>query len=532
MSRPDLSTKPTLRGPRVLLRPFTADDVAAMAAILADPEVQRLTASVHSTAEAESGVPVADEAVRSWYTSRSSQPDRLDLAVVDRASGEVVGEVVLNEWDPGDRSGNFRALLGPAGRDRGLGTEAARLLLAHAFEEVGVHRVSLEVLADNARARRAYEKVGFAVEGVHREAFLFDGRWHDVVSMALLAGDWTRDPAPGGGPVAGRWTAYWTASPRRGELRSEEPRAPGPGEVLVRALHSGVSRGTEMLVHGGTVPPEVAGTMRAPFQDGSFYDDAGRPAAVKYGYLSVGVVEEGPAELVGQRVFCLHPHQDRYVVPAASVTAVPSGVPSERAVLTGAVETAVNALWDAAPRLGDRVAVIGAGMVGGTVAALLRRMPLGRLQLVDVDPARAPLAAALGVELVSPEAAAHDCDVVVHASATEAGLARGLQLLGREGELVEMSWYGTVAPRVPLGAEFHARRLSIRASQVSAVAPARAARRSTADRLTLAVEQLTDPAFDAFLTSRSPFATLPGTMEALYTGALRTLCHVVDYEGA
>lgn len=328
------------------------------------------------------------------------------------------------------------------------------------------------------------------------------------------------------------WTAYWTAAPRRGELREEPDRRPGPGEALVRALHSGISRGTETLVHGGEVPPEVAATMRAPFQDGDFYDDAGRPAPVKYGYLSVGVVEEGPAELEGRRVFCLHPHQDRYVVPAAALIPVPDDVPSDRAVLAGTVETAVNALWDAGPRLGDRVAVIGAGMIGGTVAALLWRFPLDRLQLLDVDEERAALAAALGVEFAHPDAAAPDCDLVIHATGSEAGLARGLDLLGREGELVEMSWYGTRRPRVPLGGAFHARRLTVRASQVSAVAPARAARRTPAERLDLAVRLLADPVFDAFLTSRGPLAELPATMEALYSGELRTLTHVVDYEGA
>ncbi|GAA3513317.1 zinc-binding alcohol dehydrogenase [Georgenia daeguensis] len=319
------------------------------------------------------------------------------------------------------------------------------------------------------------------------------------------------------------WTAYWTTSPRNGELRTEPGRTPGEGEALVRTLRSGVSRGTEMLVHAGAVPAAVARTMRAPFQEGEL------PGPVKYGYLSVGVVEEGPADLVGRRVFCLYPHQDRYVVPVTALTPVPDDVPSDRAVLAGSVETAVNALWDAAPRLGDRVAVVGAGMVGGAVAALLRTFPLDRLQLVDVDPARADLAAALGVEWVHPDDAAGECDLVIHCSASESGLARGLELLGDEGELIEMSWYGTREPQVPLGAAFHARRLSIRASQVGAVSAARRARRTTADRLALAMRLLADPAFDAFLTSRSDLAGLPAAMERLYAGGGSPLCHVVVY---
>lgn len=323
------------------------------------------------------------------------------------------------------------------------------------------------------------------------------------------------------------WTAYWTTSPRHGELRTEPGREPGDGEALVRTLCSGVSRGTEMLVHAGAVPAEVADSMRAPFQEGDL------PGPVKYGYLSVGVVEQGPEELVGRRVFCLYPHQDRYVVPVSALTPVPDDVPSDRAVLAGTLETAVNALWDAAPRLGDRVAVVGTGMVGGAVAALLRTFPLDRLQLVDVDPAREQLADALGVEWVCPEDAAGECDLVIHCSASEQGLARGLELLGDEGELIEMSWYGTRAPRVPLGGPFHARRLSVRASQVGAVAAARRARRTTADRLDLAMRLLADPVFDAFLTSRSDLADLPAAMERLYAGAGSPLCHVVVYpEGA
>jgi threonine dehydrogenase-like Zn-dependent dehydrogenase len=318
------------------------------------------------------------------------------------------------------------------------------------------------------------------------------------------------------------WTAYWTTAPGNGELRTEPARPPGPGEALVRTLRSGVSRGTELLVHRGEVPPEVAATMRAPFQAGDL------PGPVKYGYLSVGVVEDGPADLVGRRVFCLHPHQDRYVVPVTALVPVPDGVPSDRAVLAGTVETAINALWDAAPRLGDRVAVVGAGMVGGAVAALLGTFPLERLELVDVNPARAALADALGVTWRHPDDAAGECDLVLHCSASESGLARGLELLGQEGELVEMSWYGTRAPRVPLGAGFHARRLSIRASQVGAVAAARRARRTPADRLALALRLLTDPVFDAFLTGHGTFAELPATMAALAADPT-ALCQVVTY---
>jgi len=322
-----------------------------------------------------------------------------------------------------------------------------------------------------------------------------------------------------------RWTAYWTMAPRHGVLRTEPAHAPRDDEALVRNICSGISRGTEMLVHAGYVPAEVAQSMRAPFQAGNW------PGPVKYGYLSVGEVEEGPARLKGQRVFCLHPHQDRYVVPVSALTLVPDAVPSERAVLAGTVETGINALWDAAPRIGDRVAVVGAGMVGGVIAALLRSFPLDRLQLVDVNPARSSLADALDVKLVHPNDAAAENDLVFHCSASESGLGRSLQLLGEEAELIELSWYGMNQPRVPLGAAFHSRRLTIRASQVGAVAASRRARRTTSDRLALALRSLEDPVFDAFITGHAPFGALPQTMESIFNHGAETLCQVIDYPG-
>jgi threonine dehydrogenase-like Zn-dependent dehydrogenase len=263
--------------------------------------------------------------------------------------------------------------------------------------------------------------------------------------------------------------------------------------------------------------------MRAPFQEGEF----GGP--VKYGYLSVGTVEDGPDELLDRDVFCLFPHQDRYVVPLDALTPLPEGVPPRRAVLAGAVETAVNALWDAGPRIGDRVAVVGAGMIGCAVAALLRTFPLQRLQLVDVDVGREPVAAALGVELVDPSAASGDCDIVLHSSATPQGLTRSLELLGDEGEVIELSWYGERTVPVRLGSVFHPRRLAIRASQVSEIAAARRARRGHADRLSLALHLLRDDAFDALVTGSSPFTELPETMRRLASGELPALCHVIDY---
>jgi threonine dehydrogenase-like Zn-dependent dehydrogenase len=263
--------------------------------------------------------------------------------------------------------------------------------------------------------------------------------------------------------------------------------------------------------------------MRAPFQEGDF------PGPVKYGYLSVGVVEEGAAALRGRTVFCLHPHQTAYVVPSASVVVVPEGVPAARAVLAGTVETAVNALWDAAPLVGDRIAVVGAGMVGCCVARLLARIPGVRVTLVDLDPSRAEVAAALGVGFALPPDAPDGLDLVVHTSATSAGLQLSLDLLGPEGTVTDLSWYGDADVRLSLGGAFHSGRLSIRASQVGTVSPARNGRRTTADRLALALDLLRDPAFDALLTGTSRFEELPDVMARLADGSLPALCHTLTY---
>ncbi len=318
--------------------------------------------------------------------------------------------------------------------------------------------------------------------------------------------------------------AYWLREPGRGEIRPVTLPEPGPDDVLVRTLRSGVSRGTETLVFRGGVPPSQHEAMRAPFQEGGF------PGPVKYGYLNVGLVEQGPAELRGRTVFCLYPHQTAYVVPAGAVTVVPEEVPPARAVLAGTVETAVNALWDAAPLLGDRVTVVGAGMVGCCVARLLSRFPGAEVTLVDVDAGRADVAAALGVDFALPEKAAAGRDLVVHTSATSAGLQRSLDLLAPEGTVVDLSWYGDREVRLSLGGAFHSARLGIRASQVGTISPVRAARRTTHDRLALALDLLRDPAFDALITGRSRFAELPDAMARLAAGNLPALCHVITYE--
>ncbi len=323
--------------------------------------------------------------------------------------------------------------------------------------------------------------------------------------------------------MPGEAVAFWVLEPGVGELRREPLVRPGAGEVAVRTLRSAVSRGTETLVFRGRVPPDQYDVMRAPFQEGAF------PGPVKYGYLNVGVVEEGPPALMGRTVFCLHPHQTVYVVPATAVTVVPDQVPAARAVLAGLVETAVNALWDAGPLVGHRVAVVGAGTLGCCVARLLSRIPGVVVTLVDIDPGRAGVADALGVPFSLPEDAPTGRDLVFHTSATSAGLQRSLELLAAEGTVIELSWYGADPTSVSLGGAFHSGRLGVRASQVGTVAPAMRGRRSAAERLSLALDLLTDPAFDVLLTGESPFSELPSVMTRLADGRLPALCHSLTY---
>jgi threonine dehydrogenase-like Zn-dependent dehydrogenase len=323
--------------------------------------------------------------------------------------------------------------------------------------------------------------------------------------------------------VTGQALAFWVTEPGVGEIRPVPVATLAQGEVRVRTTHTGISRGTETVVFGGRVPRSEWQTMRAPFQEGDF------PGPVKYGYLNVGVVEEGPDHLLGQRVFSLFPHQTEFVVPASAVTALPDDVPSDRAVLVGTVETAINALWDAGPLLGDRATVVGAGMVGCAVARLLAAFPGVEVQLVDVDASRRVTAEALGVAFARPAEARDGRDLVIHASATSLGLQLSLDLLAPEGTVIDVSWYGNRDVTVSLGGAFHTRRLAVRASQVGRVSPAMGGRRTSSERLGLAASLLRDPAFDALLTGHSPFLSLPHTMQRISTGDLPAICHVIDF---
>lgn len=311
--------------------------------------------------------------------------------------------------------------------------------------------------------------------------------------------------------------AYWVAAPGRGEIRAAPLRAASDNEITVHAIASGISRGTESLVFRGAVPESQREVMRCPFQEGSF------PAPVKYGYAMVGRTG------TGERVFSLHPHQDRFVIPRDAAVPVPDALPDRRAVLAANMETAVNALWDAPPRLGDRVAVVGGGVVGCLIAALAARHPAAQVELVDLNQNRKPIADALGAGFAHPTAAMLDADVVFHTSGTGGGLATALRLAAFEATVLDLSWYGDAQVSVPLGENFHSRRLVLRSSQVGSVARARRATHSRRDRLRLALGLLCDPVFDCLITGESPFGDLPRTMARLAEDPGDTLCHVVTY---
>ena len=299
--------------------------------------------------------------------------------------------------------------------------------------------------------------------------------------------------------------------------------------MRVRALVSALSRGTESIVFLGRVPPALYADMRCPFQEGDF------PGPVKYGYCMVGVVEAAPptrADLLGRRVFCLHPHQDQFIVPADAVVPVPAQVPTERAALAANMETAVNILWDALPPVGSRIAVVGAGVVGCLTAWLAARLPGTEVELIDINPARAATAQALGVAFSLPDAAAGDRDLVIHVSGNPDGLVTALRLAGFESTVVEASWYGDRPVAVPLGAGFHPRRLRLISSQVGAVAPAMRPRWSHRDRLALALGLLDDPALDSLLTGSSMFADLTNTLARLAQAPGDQLCHLIRYGGS
>jgi threonine dehydrogenase-like Zn-dependent dehydrogenase len=314
--------------------------------------------------------------------------------------------------------------------------------------------------------------------------------------------------------------ALWYVAAGKAELREETVSA-ASGSLHVRALHSALSRGTESLVFHGRVPRSEYETMRAPYMDGAF------PFPVKYGYSIVGEVETGPMQ--GRTVFVLHPHQTAFAVAPEAIAPTPANVPPHRATLAANMETALNAMWDAAPGPADRIAVVGAGVVGALVAYLCGRLPGAQVTLIDIDPGRAALATSLGVSFAAPAEAPHDCDLVFHASGNGAGLATAIGLAGDEAKVIELSWYGDGDVAVPLGGAFHSRRLSIIGSQVGKVAPSHRPRWPYARRLAAALDLLADGRLDALIAPPIAFTDLPAQLPRILAPGSGVLCQRIDY---
>lgn len=294
--------------------------------------------------------------------------------------------------------------------------------------------------------------------------------------------------------------------------------------VKVKTAFSGVSRGTERLVFEGKLPPDEWERMRCPNQHGTF------PFPVKYGYSAVGAVIDGPGELLGRTVFALHPHQDVFILPATAVVPVPEGVPARRATLAANMETALNALWDSGASAGHRVVVIGGGVVGCLIAALAGRLPGAEVTLVDVLAERAPVAAMLGVRFALPEDAPGGADVVIHTSASQAGLRLALGLAGFEGRIVEVSWFGEKDVTLPLGGAFHSQRLQIISSQVGTVSPALRARWPHRRRLETALSLLNDARLDGLITDEVAFEDMPDALPRLLADGAAGLATAIRYD--
>ena len=317
--------------------------------------------------------------------------------------------------------------------------------------------------------------------------------------------------------------SLWYAKKGVAELRTSRLTPPALGEACVRTLFSGISRGTERLVFEGSIGQGEWERMRCPMQEGAF------PFPVKYGYCATGVVEDGPSDLAGRHVFCLHPHQDFFNVPIAALAPIPDDVPVRRATLAANMETALNAVWDSGAGPGDRIVVVGAGVVGLLVASLAARLPGATVTAVDTDESRRPVVEALGAGFARPEHAPADADVVFHASASGAGLNTAIACAGLEAAIVEMSWYGSKPVQVELGGAFHSRRLKLVSSQVGMVSPGRRTRWDYRRRLEAALRLLAEPALDALVKEEIAFEDAPRRLPQVFGAGTHGLAPVIRY---
>jgi len=318
-------------------------------------------------------------------------------------------------------------------------------------------------------------------------------------------------------------TALWIEAPYSATLRSTKLAEPKKNELCIRARCSAISRGTEKLVYQGRIPESEYGRMRCPFQKGDF------PFPVQYGYSMVGEVVSGDESWLGASIFTLHPHQDLFCIPVSAAHRIPSALPLQRAVLAANMETALNVLWDASPHIGERITVIGAGVLGCLIASLAATIPGTEVDLIDIRPDRAVLAQRLGCTFHQPDAALGNSELILHASGTESGLKLALELAAFEGRVIEVSWFGDTSITLPLGKAFHSRRLQLISSQVGQVSSTMRGRRNHTQRMALALSLLNDPRLDVLLEPGIPFAEAPQALKYACDPENKLLCQIIEY---
>ena len=318
--------------------------------------------------------------------------------------------------------------------------------------------------------------------------------------------------------------AYWATGPFEGQVKRVAIDISEPEDVLVQTLYSGISRGTESLVAGGLVPESQYQAMRCPFQDGEF------PFPVKYGYANVGCVEEGPEHLLGRTVFSLYPHQTRFRLPVGALNVIPDSIPPGRAVLVANLETALNGIWDSGIAVGDRVYVLGAGVVGALTAWIAANIPGTDVTLLDIDEGRQSIADQLDINFDTPGRARREADIVFDCSGAPSALARALELAGFEAVITVMSWFGSTEVALPLGEAFHSKRLLLRSSQVGRIGGGRQVRWNHKRRMAKAIDLLQSPELDALISDESPFRELPNVLPSIARGQTDTLCHRIRYD--
>jgi NADPH:quinone reductase-like Zn-dependent oxidoreductase len=317
--------------------------------------------------------------------------------------------------------------------------------------------------------------------------------------------------------------AIWYAAPGVVEIRSSPLESVADGRALVRTAFSGISRGTERLVMSGTVGQSEWERMRAPMQEGAF------PFPVKYGYCATGTVEQGPEALRGRTVFCLHPHQDWFTAPVDMLTPVPEAVPARRATLAANMETALNAMWDSGAGVGDRIVIVGAGVLGLLIARLAAGVPGAEVTVVDIAAERRTVVETFGARFAAPDAAPREADVVFHTSVSASGLNVAIDCAGMEATIVELSWYGDRDIPARLGGAFHSRRLRLQSSQVGQVSPGRRPRWSYRRRVEKALSLLADPVLDLLVADEIAFADAPIALPRILAAGAAGLAPVIRY---